>query len=221
MASLTTSFLGTSARNVSSRKTVTKSWSLYQSQKSIISETHKKFALSATAESVVTEDEEDDIPIIVPSFGPDMFVLELAESLQEQDKSPFLGTSKDLLDQLGEEAARVALNLKWPTDRDEQFRFSNIKWLRAAELVPSSPVSPANLEDDVANGRDFDISNLSLEGANGSTFVFVDGVLSRKLSSLGQIPKEVFVGTIGEAPEEILNNVVKPNLGKSAEMYSV
>lgn len=71
--------------------------------------------------------------------GPDFFVLDLAEKLEDSValKNPdTLGSHA--LTRLREQASEKALGSRWPTNKDEAYRFTDIRFLKSLDIMPTS-----------------------------------------------------------------------------------
>lgn len=145
------------------------------------------------------------------SSGPDMFILEFADALQEQPRVKHEAARK-VLDKLGEDSAEAGLSFRWPTSKDEEYRFTDLKPLRATELVPSGAF-PGVTEYSHEGGLEIDMGKYLLDEANGSRIVFIDGVFSQSLSSLQEVPNEITVGTLGSLSDEVISKYVAPFVG--------
>ncbi|KAL3691920.1 hypothetical protein R1sor_005571 [Riccia sorocarpa] len=148
---------------------------------------------------------EASVSVVTPST-PDLFLLDLAskieDSVAEGDHS-----GNDVLARLREEATEATLGCRWPTNKDEAYRFTDLKFLKQANIVPvSSPSETA-----------FDPDSLNLQESEGSRLVFIDGVLSESLSNLENLPEGVIAGSISSIPQEAVRKYVLPRLSSVAE----
>ena len=124
---------------------------------------------------------------------------EFEKSLNGEKSSDFHKTRKDAIHKFSE--------LPFPTQKDEEWKYTNISPLLKHNFFPIS--RKENVSSEIINRFLFDKMEHSL-------LVFVNGNFSSELSKLIDIPKGVVIGSLAEA----LNNnnpVVKKHLGKYAE----
>lgn len=70
--------------------------------------------------------------------GPDFFILDLAEKLENALPLELGDTiGSHALARLREEASEKALNSRWPTNKDEAYRFTDVRFLKNIEICPS------------------------------------------------------------------------------------
>eukprot|EP00897_Mesotaenium_endlicherianum_P010116 jgi/Mesen1/9132/ME000058S08633 len=141
-------------------------------------------------------------------IGPDLFVLELAEKLQDGAERVSGKNGQEALQKLRDEAADVALSKKWPTTRVEEYRFTDLKALRATSLE----VAPA-LEKGVVEDAATHLAKHSLPEADACRLVFVDGIYVPELSAVQDLPGSVVVGSIRTLSGEEVSQHVAPHLG--------
>lgn len=121
----------------------------------------------------------------------DPFVLRLADALEDSlPAAPFL-------DQLRHSSSAALLSKPWPSRKDEPFRFTDVSFLKSADVVPATGTvrRPAGQSWDF---RDEEMPSL----------VVVDGRVEGGLSDLAGVPAGVFVGSISDAPESVGRAVV-------------
>ncbi|XP_002966787.2 protein ABCI7, chloroplastic [Selaginella moellendorffii] len=143
---------------------------------------------------------------------PDFFLLELAEKL-EDSVSKGAGEERRsnlVLKALRDGSAEVAVTCKWPSSKDEAYRFTNVKFLKDSEIQP------------LILGED-EVESLSFEGMEDEEdesirLVFVDGILSPELSKVEGVPPEVYVGSILGAPDEKLQKYVVPRIAQASTL---
>jgi Fe-S cluster assembly protein SufD len=124
---------------------------------------------------------------------------EFEKSLNGEKSSDFHKVRKDAISQLA--------GLTFPTQKDEEWKYTNISSLLKHSFSPAS--SKENVRSAAINKFLFDKMEHSL-------LVFVNGVFTPGLSKLIDIPKGVVIGSLAE---ELKNNnpIVKKHLGKYAE----
>ncbi len=112
------------------------------------------------------------------------------ESFERLDNA-FSGNGKGWLRPLREEAFRRFLELGFPTNRDEDWKFTNVSPLAQTPFIPP-PEGRANVT--LA-----DIEPFIFPGLNGSRVVFVNGRYSPELSFLRALPNGVTFANIARA----------------------
>ncbi|KAF3774023.1 ABCI7 protein [Nymphaea thermarum] len=127
----------------------------------------------------------------------DPFVLELAEKIE--DSVPPLPSSPPLpLLRLRESASRSLLSQRWPTQKDEAFRFTDTRFLRHSLI---NPVQPSSVHSSTA---------LDYGDDDHRILHIVDGQLlpSSPPSISSDLPESVFVGPLSAIQDEALLNRV-------------
>ncbi|KAH9314052.1 hypothetical protein KI387_022679, partial [Taxus chinensis] len=121
----------------------------------------------------------------------DPFVLELAEKLEESTlQNP---KNNNTLYKLRERCTQEALSSKWPTPKDEPFRFTDLKFLKEATIQVTS--------EGEGDGKTLDSKYLEQNPDSKShRIVLVDGVLSNSLSHTAGLPDGVFAGSLSSLP---------------------
>lgn len=124
---------------------------------------------------------------------------EFEKSLNGEKSSDFHKVRKD--------AIRKFAELTFPTQKDEEWKYTNISSLLKHNF------SPASFKENVSSET---ISKYLFDKMEHSLLVFVNGNFSPELSKLIDIPKGVVIGSLAE---EIKNNnpVVKKHLGNYAK----
>ena len=124
---------------------------------------------------------------------------EFEKSLNGEKTSDFHKTRKD--------AIRKFAELTFPTQKDEEWKYTNISSLLKHNFSPAAV--KANVSSETINRFLFDKMEHNL-------LVFVNGIFSPELSKLIDIPNGVVIGGLAEA---IKNNnpILKKHLGKYAE----
>lgn len=113
------------------------------------------------------------------------------------------------------------LDKGFPTTRDEEWRFTNVTPLREASFA-LSVLPSADAEGDVkALKKRFEIS-----GLESHELVFVNGRVSKELSSLGEIPDGVSVSSLADAlassaQAEILQPILSQGSGEDTPFYDL
>ncbi|MCP9292709.1 Fe-S cluster assembly protein SufD [Gracilimonas sediminicola] len=102
---------------------------------------------------------------------------------------------------LNEKGAGNISEFPFPTKKDEDWRFTDLKSISRSHFVP---VSEAGV---VSPG---DISEYYLPEATNSRLVFVNGVFDADLSSTSDIPENVVVGTLAENGD---SEIIEKHLG--------
>lgn len=96
--------------------------------------------------------------------GPDFFLLDLAEKLENcvspEQQGDTLGSRA--LAELRDRSAEKALNSRWPTNKDEAYRFTDVRFLKNLDISPT-PSHYANTLD-FASGNCFVAAWTALPG---------------------------------------------------------
>lgn len=69
--------------------------------------------------------------------GPDFFLLDLAEKLENSVEQQGEGLGSRALAELRDRSAEKALNSRWPNSKDEAYRFTDVRFLRNLEISPT------------------------------------------------------------------------------------
>ena len=125
--------------------------------------------------------------------------VEFEKSLNGEKSSDFHKVRKDAISKFAE--------LTFPTQKDEEWKYTNISSLQKHNFSPA--VVKSNVSSETINKFLFDKMEHSL-------LVFVNGNFSSELSKLIDIPKGVVIGSLAEALKNN-NPIVKKHLGKYAE----
>lgn len=97
--------------------------------------------------------------------------------------------------------------LQFPTTRDEEWKYTNISPLLKHSFVPALKVK----ED-----YNIQVNHFLFDKMEHSLLVFVNGLFSRKLSKIKNLPKGVIAGSLAEEIRA-KNPIVKTHLGKYAD----
>ena len=97
--------------------------------------------------------------------------------------------------------------LQFPTTKDEEWKYTNISPLLKHDFVPA-----------LTSAEDYDVkvAHFLFDKMEHSLLVFVNGMFSKKLSKIKDLPKGVVVKSLSEAIKED-NPEVKQHLGKYAD----
>ncbi|CAM6115175.1 unnamed protein product [Calypogeia fissa] len=146
--------------------------------------------------------DQAELSFSTPSSTPDLFLLDLASKLEDSIAGDDL--QDDALSRLREESTEATLTCRWPTNKDEAYRFTDMRFLKKADIYPvdSTPDTAASV----------DLSSLNFSESDGNRLVFVDGVLSKALSQLEGLAEGLVVGSISNLPKEVIDNYVLPRL---------
>ncbi len=107
------------------------------------------------------------------------------------------------LQQTRDRAGAWVRELEIPTKKDEEWRFTDLSPLLNVSFQAPQPV----------NLGDLDIGAFVLPEAKNTRLVFVNGVFAPNHSSVAGLPEGVFVGNLGQLPDE-LTVEVRNYLGK-------
>eukprot|EP00270_Netrium_digitus_P010931 TRINITY_DN3430_c0_g1_i1.p1 TRINITY_DN3430_c0_g1~~TRINITY_DN3430_c0_g1_i1.p1 ORF type:complete len:587 (-),score=137.33 TRINITY_DN3430_c0_g1_i1:159-1889(-) len=137
----------------------------------------------------------------------DDFVEQLVQSLQKKRLEEKDVPEVDILGKLRFASAAAAGELKWPTSRVEEFRFTDLRPLRKAKILPTGNA-------DIGETLGVSVPSILDADSEGNScrLVFVDGILDKRLSNLS--PQEgVIVSSIQHLSEELRQHYVNPHLG--------
>ncbi|RWW43818.1 hypothetical protein BHE74_00050479 [Ensete ventricosum] len=116
----------------------------------------------------------------------DPFVLEIAEKLEDSLSSSDAAASPLPLQKLRDSASQSLLSKRWPSTKDEPFRFTNLSFLRSSLLLPvPSPTIPLDP---------------ALDSPSPHLLAIVDGHVAPSLSRLAALPSGVFAGSVSALP---------------------
>jgi hypothetical protein len=151
--------------------------------------------------------------------GPDFFLLDLAEKLENSVEQQGEGLGSRALAELRDRLAEKALNSRWPNSKDKAYRFTNVRFLRNLEISPT--LTHSTPMPDFASG-------LGLDGTEAFRLVFVDGVISESLSKVDGLTEGAYVGSICNIPAEdaggalsqALEHLGKPVAGTQDDLFT-
>ncbi|KAL3132695.1 hypothetical protein ABBQ32_009205 [Trebouxia sp. C0010 RCD-2024] len=109
-----------------------------------------------------------------------------------------------MLSNLRRQCIDTLKTMRMPTNRTESYRFTDV-----------APIMAETFEAPGGAGADDAAGQHPLEEASASQLVIVDGIPSLQLSNLSSIPKNVFVGGIQHAP----NQVISEQLGSQSAAH--
>eukprot|EP00850_Spirogloea_muscicola_P000083 SM000001S04485 [mRNA] locus=s1:469996:472250:- [translate_table: standard] len=118
------------------------------------------------------------------------------------------------LTRLREASAAAVAAKPWPSLRDEAWRFTDLRGLRAAAAM-AAPADGAG-GGSAATVVEAAVEEAALDDVAAARLVLVDGVLAPALSSLGGGPAGLAVGTLATLPPE-LAAAAAARLGSSAD----
>lgn len=95
-----------------------------------------------------------------------------------------------LLQALRDRAAAIVQQSKFPTTRDEEWRFTDVSSLKQIDFQPASSAAPSLMA----------LESLLLPEAASSRLVFVNGVYAPELSAVADLPDGVVVSNIDALP---------------------
>lgn len=150
---------------------------------------------------VVLRDQAEEATFSAHSLSPDLFLLDLASKLEDSLAGD--DSEHGPLSRLREEATEATLSSRWPTRKDEAYRFTDLKFLKEADIYPV---------DATPDTASFDLSSVKCSVGEGNRLIFVNGVLSKALSKLEGLAEGVIVGSISTLPKEVVDNDVIPRL---------
>lgn len=116
-------------------------------------------------------------------------LLGLRQALSAQALGPAIAP---WLEQLRDRAAEQLAQLTFPTNRDEEWRFTDLSSLQQVSFQP--PEQNSTLASD--------ISPFTLPEADHSRLVFVNGIYVPHLSAVAHLPLGLFVGPLAQLPSE-------------------
>lgn len=125
----------------------------------------------------------------------DPFVLQIAETLEDSHSS-----SPPHLQKLRDFSSESLLSTRWPSRKDEPFRFTDTSFIKKSQIIPIStppPPPPQSLHL-------FDDS----EETQFPNLVIVDGYIADSVSNLSGLPDGVFVGSLSNLDSEVIKKRV-------------
>ncbi|CAI5459600.1 unnamed protein product [Closterium sp. Yama58-4] len=151
---------------------------------------------------------------ILTSVGPsDTFVHSLVAKYSLPAPSDAAFPAAAALEQLRNVSAESARVLRWPGRKDEEFRFTDLKSLRA--MLDKALEGAATGSESQVVSADV-LAEYTLEEANNSRLVVLDGAIRPELSDLTGIPAQMTVKLLSELNTEEVERFVAPNLGRFA-----
>ncbi|XP_042434824.1 protein ABCI7, chloroplastic-like [Zingiber officinale] len=117
----------------------------------------------------------------------DPFVLEIAEKFEDSLSSAAAAASPPPLQKLRDCSSQSLLSKRWPSNKDEPFRFTNLAFLKSSLLLPAS--SPIALPVETP-----------LDSPSPHLLAVVDGRVAPSVSRLDALPTGVFVGSVSAIP---------------------
>ncbi|CAI5461398.1 unnamed protein product [Closterium sp. Yama58-4] len=151
---------------------------------------------------------------IVTSVGPsDTFVQSLVAKYSLPAPSDAAFSAAAALGQLRNVSAEAARVLRWPGRKDEEFRFTDLKSLRA--ILDKALEGAATGSESQVVSADV-LAEYTLEEAKNSRLVVLDGAIRPELSDLTGIPAQMTVKLLSELNADEVERFVSPNLGRFA-----
>ncbi|MBR8826892.1 MAG: Fe-S cluster assembly protein SufD [Gomphosphaeria aponina SAG 52.96 = DSM 107014] len=129
----------------------------------------------------------------------DVYLGKLLKSTQEQQLF-FTPEIADWLQDLRNKAATAVVELRMPSTKDEEWRFTDLSELLQVNFQPATVKLTS------------DVTRFALPEATQSRLVFVNGVYCADLSDVSAVPEGVYVGNLGNLPQE--------NRGKITQYFS-
>lgn len=117
--------------------------------------------------------------------------------LSENQSLKMEGELDIYLQKIRQKSANEVVQLNLPTDKEENWRFTDLSELIKQDWHSSSP---EELNEIILQG-------FSLEEASSSRLVFVNGYYAPNLSDISGLPKTLYVGNLGNLPEEKINKI--------------
>ncbi|CAI7927011.1 unnamed protein product [Closterium sp. NIES-54] len=152
---------------------------------------------------------------ILTSVGPsDTFVQSLVAKYSIPAPSDAAFPAAAALGQLRNASAESARVLRWPGRKDEEFRFTDLKSLRAMLDKALEKGATTGSESQVVSADA--LAEYTLEEAKNSRLVVLDGAIRPELSDLTGIPAQMTVKLLSELNAEEVERFVAPNLGRSS-----
>ncbi|CAI5991973.1 unnamed protein product [Closterium sp. NIES-64] len=152
---------------------------------------------------------------ILTSVGPsDTFVQSLVAKYSLPAPLDAAFPAAAALRQLRNVSAESARVLRWPSRKDEEFRFTDLKSLRAMLDKALEKGAATGSESQVVSADA--LAEYTLEEAKNSRLVVLDGAIRLELSDLTGIPAQMTVKLLSELNAEEVERFVTPNLGRSS-----
>ncbi|KAI0500609.1 hypothetical protein KFK09_018823 [Dendrobium nobile] len=114
----------------------------------------------------------------------DPFVLDIADKL-EDSVSTSSSSSFSLLQKLRDSSSQSLLSQRWPSPKDELYRFTDTSFLKSSQILPASPPS---------------IISPSLSSPASNIITLVDGHVVPALSRIPSLPAGAFAGSAADIP---------------------
>lgn len=120
-----------------------------------------------------------------------------------------LNGQSTLLEKIRKQSAEKVRNTAFPTPRDEDWRFTNLKPLTRGEVfVPAF--------DEKADYQASDIEEYFIPESDNTRLVFINGSFSDEYSSIRDLPDEAVIGNISELADND-NDLLDQHLNQYAE----
>ena len=113
-----------------------------------------------------------------------------------------------ILSQLQSESKNKLSEMKFPTLKAEEWKYTNLKPLLKNEFIHSAELEKIEITND-------DLEKIKFKNFDNYLLVFVNGVLKKELSDFKELKKEITVSTISEAVIE-REEIVEKYLSKIA-----
>ena len=110
------------------------------------------------------------------------------------------------LKELQEHSAKRLKEIPFPTQRDEEYRFTSLKPLTKQNFVPVSEAGTDSIDN---------VDRFRIPEAEKSTIVLVNGVYSEELSTVSDLPEGVIVGNLADYVDD--NEHAQKHLNAYAE----
>ncbi|KAK8944535.1 hypothetical protein KSP39_PZI008636 [Platanthera zijinensis] len=127
----------------------------------------------------------------------DPFVLDIADML-EDSVSSFSSSSSSVLQTLRDASSHSLLSQRWPTHKDEPYRFTDTSFLKSSKILPAVP--PSTISP-------------SFSSPSSNLITFVDGHFMPSLSSLSSLPAGAFAGSAADITPGPLYDTVMASAG--------
>lgn len=148
---------------------------------------------------------------VKPVLQSDAYLAQLLGQRQTLSAQALGPTIADWLEQLRDRAAEQVRQLTLPTNRDEEWRFTDLSSLQQVSFQP--PERKTTLAA-------LDIAALTLPEAKHSRLVFVNGIYVPHLSAVAHLPAGLFVGDLTQLPLEYRDQLREYLDHQQAEVFT-
>jgi len=130
-------------------------------------------------------------------------------SLMESFEAKLNGKDNSFLKDLRKSAIDKLAATDFPTLKTEEWKYTNLNRVLKNEFIHAASVEKVDLVKE-------DVDKFKAEDFEYHLLVFINGIFSEELSEVGELPKNVFAGSLNDEIQSD-NKIVKNYLGKQIE----